>query len=195
MLKKLFLIIVAVITLGAASQSSVAVAKAVNTQNQYNAAEPQIWSNRLITVAVDPNVPANVKRGVNYAMKQWNLCHVRQLVGTGDYQTADIQVVTAKLKDDKDPQAFTVYGRTTLTYGKKYIDHAKIMINTTAINHDDHSKGHQLLMDRTCLHEMGHALGLSHTTRNARSVMTPNAKYDLQPFDVQRLRTLYNGNY
>ena len=41
-------------------------------------------------------------------------------------------------------------------------------------------------------HELGHAIGLHHQPENARSIMIPyNAKYPIQPMDVQNVRNLY----
>lgn len=42
-------------------------------------------------------------------------------------------------------------------------------------------------------HELGHAIGLKHQPENAKSVMVPvNAKYPIQPMDIQNVKQLYN---
>lgn len=42
-------------------------------------------------------------------------------------------------------------------------------------------------------HELGHAIGLKHQPENTKSVMVPvNAKYPIQPMDIQNVKQLYN---
>lgn len=42
------------------------------------------------------------------------------------------------------------------------------------------------------VHELGHTMGLLHTKKNSKSVMSPLADYKIQPRDVYRVKRMYH---
>lgn len=171
------------------------VAQAVNRYNLNNAGEHATWQKgQVVTVAADPSDNQATKRAINTAIANWNQAGVVKLQPTNDVTNADIRVINRPLSDPGN----IVFGLTNISCrdNNSRIASAVISINSQAIN-KHHKEDHKSIQDYTnmvCTHEMGHALGLSHTTPGTNSVMQPGTDRNIQSYDIQHIQNLYKGN-
>lgn len=167
------------------------IAQPVNQYNAKNAGEHAIWQpGQTVTIYVDPNVTAETQTGVNNAIANWNNAGVVHLQRTDDVNNADIRVINGQLTDPHN----IVFGLTQTKQTSQQINSALITINNQAIAkyHQRDDMSEQAYTNMVCTHEMGHALGLNHTTPGTNSVMQPGTDRNIQPYDIQRVQMLYN---
>lgn len=166
------------------------IAQPVNQYNAKNAGEHVTWQpGQTVTVYVDPNATAETQTGVNNAIANWNNAGVVHLQRTDDVNNADIRVINGQLADPHN----IVFGLTQTKQTNRQINRALITINNQAIAkyHQRDDMSEQAYTDMVCTHEMGHALGLNHTTPGTNSVMQPGTDRNIQPYDIQRVQMLY----
>ena len=170
----------------------VVVAQPVDRYNYNNAGEHDTWQpDQVVTVYVDHNATPETKAGVNAAINNWNQAGVVKLVPTDDVNQADIRVINSQI----NKLGSIVFGETQLAQNSQgRLTHGVILINNRAIAEHHNIDGPKSIQDYTdmvCTHEMGHALGLNHTTPGTNSVMQPGTDRNIQPYDIQRVQMLY----
>lgn len=172
---------------------STIVAKPVNNYNYHNANRHAHWqTGSVVDVYLDPDVNNDTKLGMQDAINKWNEAGVVNLEITPDHNNADITVRNGLLSA---PHSI-VFGLTEEKASPVRMLQDRITINSNAIQ-KHHQEGNLTVAqytDMVCAHELGHALGLAHATYGTNSVMQPGTDKNIQPYDIQRLRMLYNNN-
>lgn len=172
---------------------STIVAKPVNNYNYHNANRHAHWqTDSIVDVYLDSNVNDDTKLGMKSAIAKWNKAGVVTLEITPDPNNADITVYNGVLSA---PHSI-VFGLTEEKASPARMLQDRITINSNAIRkyHQEDNLTVAQYTDMVCTHELGHALGLEHVTDGTNSVMQPGTDKNIQPYDIQRLRMLYNNN-
>lgn len=172
---------------------STIVAKPVNNYNYHNANRHAHWqTGSVVDVYLDPDVNNDTKLGIQDAINKWNEAGVVNLEITPDPNDADITVRNGLLSA---PHSI-VFGLTEEKASPVRMLQDRITINSNAIqkHHQEDNLTVAQYTDMVCAHELGHALGLEHVTYGTNSVMQPGTDKNIQPYDIQRLRMLYNNN-
>lgn len=172
---------------------STIVAKPVNNYNYHNANRHAHWqTGSIVDVYLDPNVNDDTKLGMESAIAKWNKAGVVTLEITPDPNNADITVYNGVLSAPRS----IVFGLTEEKASPARMLQDRITINSNAIRkyHQEDNLTVAQYTDMVCTHELGHALGLEHVTDGTNSVMQPGTDKNIQPYDIQRLRMLYNNN-
>ena len=172
---------------------STIVAKPVNNYNYHNANRHAHWqTGSVVDVYLDPDVNNDTKLGMQDAINKWNEAGVVNLEITPDPNNADITVRNGLLSA---PHSI-VFGLTEEKASPVRMLQDRITINSNAIqeHHQEDNLTVAQYTDMVCTHELGHALGLEHVTDGTNSVMQPGTDKNIQPYDIQRLRMLYNNN-
>lgn len=172
---------------------STIVAKPVNNYNYHNANRHAHWqTGSVVDVYLDPNVNDDTKLGMESAIAKWNKAGVVTLEITPDPNNADITVYNGVLST---PHSI-VFGLTEEKASPSKMVNDRITINSIAIeqHHQEDNLTVAQYTDMVCTHELGHALGLENVTDGTNSVMQPGTNKNIQPYDIQRLRMLYNNN-
>lgn len=172
---------------------STIVAKPVNNYNYHNANRHAHWqTGSVVDVYLDPNVNNDTKLGMQDAINKWNEAGVVNLEITPDPNNTDITVRNGLLSAPNS----IVFGLTEEKASPTRMLQDRITINSNAIqkHHREDNLTVAQYTDMVCTHELGHALGLEHVTDGTNSVMQPGTDKNIQPYDIQRLRMLYNNN-
>lgn len=171
---------------------STIVAKPVNNYNYHNANRHAHWqTGSIVDVYLDSNVNDDTKFGMESAIAKWNKAGVVTLEITPDPNNADITVYNGVLSA---PHSI-VFGLTEEKASPSKMVNDRITINSKAIeqHHQEDNLTVAQYTDMVCTHELGHALGLEHVADGTNSVMQPGTDKNIQPYDLQRLRMLYNN--
>lgn len=171
---------------------STIVAKPVNNYNYHNANRHAHWqTGSIVDVYLDSNVNDDTKLGMESAIAKWNKAGAVTLEITPDPNNADITVYNGVLSA---PHSI-VFGLTEEKASPARMLQDRITINSNAIRkyHQEDNLTVAQYTDMVCAHELGHALGLEHVTDGTNSVMQPGTNKNIQPYDIQRLRMLYNN--
>lgn len=172
---------------------STIVAKPVNNYNYHNANCHAHWQmGSVVDVYLNPDVNNDTKLGMQDAINKWNEAGVVNLEITPDPNNADITVRNGLLSA---PHSI-VFGLTEEKASPTRMLQDRITINSNAIqkHHQEDNLTVAQYTDMVCAHELGHALGLEHVTDGTNSVMQHGTDKNIQPYDIQRLRMLYNNN-
>ena len=151
--------------------------------------------------AFDPDFPPDLRVGCVNAARTWN-------------EVLGFELIT--LSPEDQPFSEVSDGRNVISFGKSprvfpenhaaetviHIPWVNPRITEADIDFDVRhftfglsGRGREADVETTCLHELGHALGLTHVL-NRRSIMNPRItlgqpKRTPSPADVERLQTLY----
>ena len=158
------------------------------------------WNHRVITVALDPNLPSMINIAAMHAIDNWNQAQIIRFKLVQS-PTADITISPSTLKSAKGHLTLGVTrsqcrGR-RIIHADIRIDYPKIcrsQLYATPSDVQTASDRDQILKTSTRVveHELGHALGLNHAKQSVQSVMRSDSSYPMTNIDIQAIRQLYN---
>ncbi|KRL01744.1 hypothetical protein FC81_GL001110 [Liquorilactobacillus capillatus DSM 19910] len=138
-------------------------------------------------VDLPENISASYRSAWEEALDNWNKAGIFKLVTITNKDQADI-VLTTENKSNT-PQAGVAETKMLINplTGKKVITHAVAKLNTYYL--DDYSTERKV---NTAEHELGHTMGLEHTTDHPSVMQPQGSNYGIQQYDVQQLKQLYH---
>lgn len=148
--------------------------------------KPATWSKATASVFLNLDNNQQLKAASLDAINVWNQTGAFRFVLTNQKKTADIVISTV---DDPNTNAA---GQTSTTYNPVtgHLLHATVHLNRYYLQNPFYGYNHERIVN-TAEHELGHAMGLSHT--NGVSVMYPKGSiYTIQPNDITTLKKLYH---
>lgn len=143
------------------------------------------WSSNQATVYINTG-NSQLDSATLSAMQAWNQTGAFTFKQTSDKSKADI-VVTTMNRSDTNAAGLTK--STTNSVTRRFM-HATVYLNTHYLTDPSYGYSQERIVN-TAEHELGHAIGLDHTSEV--SVMQPAGSfYTIQPADVQAVKQLYN---
>lgn len=145
------------------------------------------WRQNTATVAINLSNP-RLRQAAYNGIAAWNRAGAFNFQITNDAKNAQITIGAAsEPNSNKAGVTETKYDPLT-----KRMLHAKVTLNSFYLLGDFYNYDEQRLA-HTVEHELGHAIGLKHTSEV--SVMYPKGSlYTIQPRDVQAVKALYNSS-
>lgn len=146
----------------------------------------QVWAKNSATVYIDIDNNPVLRSATIDAMNAWNRTGAFLFKQTNDKNKANI---TVSVMDKSDTSAA---GQTSTTYNPVtgHLLKAKVQLNRYYLQNGWYGYSQNRIIN-TAEHELGHAIGLSHT--HSVSVMYPAGSiYTIQPRDITDVKKLYH---
>ncbi|MDO4902867.1 MAG: matrixin family metalloprotease [Limosilactobacillus sp.] len=142
------------------------------------------WNKKSATVYIDITDPT-LQAAANTAINRWNATGAFSFKKTNDKSKANI-VITTMNKQSNGAAGLT---NTKINAVTGYLMHATVRLNTAYLLNAAYGYSQERIVN-TAEHELGHAIGLSHT--NEVSVMQPaGSYYSIQQLDINNVKSLY----
>lgn len=161
-------------------QGSVEKSETNNSKNSSSA-----WAKATANVYIDINNNQQLRSATIDAMNAWNRTGAFLFKQTMNKRKAQILVT---VMDDSDTQAA---GQTSTSYNPatNHLIKAHVELNRYYLQNSWYGYSNSRIVN-TAEHELGHAIGLSHT--KDVSVMYPSGSYyTIQPRDIEAVKKLY----
>lgn len=159
--------------------------------------EGYAWTKPKATVFIKSTNP-QIVNAYKKAIDMWNQTGSFKLIPTNNPQANIICQDQDLSKNTKDDGQY-ITKRLGITYtnskvdqnnGIKILTHADVNLDNT-----DLLKENDQYITRVAEHELGHAIGLDHTSEDAHSIMKPyNPDRDITDQDVQSVKSIYHEN-
>lgn len=145
-----------------------------------------IWEKPEASVYINLENNPTLRSATMDAINVWNRTGAFTFKQTNDKKTA--QIVVNAISESDTSAAGETY--TTFNPVTKHLMHAKVDLNSFYLQNIWYGYSNNRIVN-TVEHELGHAIGLSHT--NGVSVMYPKGSfYTIQPVDIRAVKKLYN---
>lgn len=145
------------------------------------------WMNPTATVYLNVKNNQEYNAASQEAIAAWNKTGVFKFKQTNNRSNA--QIIISEMNSDQTSAAgitSTIYNPMT-----KHLLRANIRLNSYYLQNPSYNYSFNRVVN-TIEHELGHAIGLSHTNR--ASVMYPTGSYyAILPNDITRVKSLYNS--
>ncbi len=146
-----------------------------------------MWKKNIVSYSFDSNTPEYARSTIRASFDNWSKYAFRGSLTFVESAPSDIDVVWSLTDLVIDEQSFLAY--TALVHKDGVMSHATVTVNGFALDPLNPFKPQKTLTG-VSLHEIGHSVGLNHST--ARAIMNPEFVGDsLQKDDIDAIGASY----